>query len=49
MKTLIAITFLLLAPTTTLAHPGGRDANGCHVCRTNCEKWGHRYGERHCH
>lgn len=32
------------------AHPGNTDANGCHVCRTNCtERWGLEYGEYHCH
>lgn len=30
-------------------HPGGRDANGCHVCRTDCEAKGYKTGERHCH
>ncbi|USG68470.1 YHYH domain-containing protein [Brevibacillus ruminantium] len=31
------------------AHPGRTDANGGHTCRTNCEKWGLRYGEYHYH
>ena len=31
------------------AHPGGRDAQGCHVCKTNCEKYGVKPGVRHCH
>ena len=31
------------------AHPGRTDANGCHVCKTNCEKYGLSYGEYHCH
>lgn len=31
------------------AHPGRTDANGCHVCRTNCDKWGLSTGEYHCH
>ncbi|MEG0735420.1 MAG: YHYH domain-containing protein [Longicatena sp.] len=31
------------------AHPGRTDGNGCHTCRTNCEKWGLKYGEYHCH
>ncbi|MDF1564660.1 MAG: thermonuclease family protein [Deltaproteobacteria bacterium] len=32
-----------------LAHPGGRDAEGCHTCRTKCEQYGLSAGERHCH
>lgn len=31
------------------AHPGRTDSNGCHTCRTNCEKWGLGYGQYHCH
>lgn len=31
------------------AHPGNTDAQGCHVCRTNCDKWGVPWGQRHCH
>lgn len=31
------------------AHPGKTDSSGCHVCRTNCEKWGLSQDERHCH
>ena len=31
------------------AHPGGLAADGCHYCRTNCDKWGEIEGERHCH
>jgi len=50
MKRYLAIALLFsFMPIIANAHPGGKDANGCHVCRTNCEKWGLRYGERHCH
>ncbi|WP_412728633.1 YHYH domain-containing protein [Cytobacillus kochii] len=31
------------------AHPGRTDSNGGHTCRTNCEKWGLKYGEYHFH
>ena len=34
---------------TAFAHPGNTASDGCHYCRTNCEKWGEDYGERHCH
>jgi len=41
--------FLLLLPFTANAHPGRTDSNGGHTCRTNCEKWGLKYGEYHYH
>lgn len=31
------------------AHPGNTASDGGHYCRTNCEKWGEVYGERHFH
>ena len=31
------------------AHPGGRGSDGCHYCRSNCEKWDLEKDERHCH
>lgn len=31
------------------AHPGNTAADGCHYCRTNCDKWGVPWNERHCH
>lgn len=31
------------------AHPGGLSADGCHYCRTNCDKWGVPWNQRHCH
>ena len=39
----------LLIPNMVSAHPGKTDSSGCHVCRTNCEKWGLSQDERHCH
>src|SRR3990167_6923043 len=46
---LILAILVLLFPILTFAHPGGLGADGCHVCKTNCEKWGLSTGERHCH
>lgn len=40
---------LLLLAQTVNAHPGNTAADGCHYCRTNCDKWGESWGERHCH
>lgn len=31
------------------AHPGKTAADGCHYCRTNCDKYGVAWNERHCH
>ena len=40
---------LVLTATPAFAHPGRTAADGCHYCRTNCDKWGEVAGERHCH
>lgn len=40
---------LVLFFLDALAHPGGRDSDDCHVCRTRCEQYGLTAGERHCH
>lgn len=34
---------------TAQGHPGGRDKDGCHVCRKNCERFELKAGEKHCH
>ncbi|KKX55574.1 YHYH domain-containing protein [Brevibacillus borstelensis] len=44
---LLVLAFSILP--ASFAHPGRTDANGGHTCRTNCEKWGLRYGEYHYH
>ena len=31
------------------AHPGRTASDGCHYCRTNCDKWGVPWNARHCH
>ena len=50
---LLALLTVLLSSVLTAswsaAHPGGRAADGCHSCRTNCAQWGEVAGERHCH
>ncbi len=40
---------LLAAVPPAGAHPGRTNSSGCHTCRTNCSKWGLRYGQYHCH
>ena len=49
IKGLIMIMIVVLSPLYVEAHPGRTDSNGCHTCRTNCAKWGLRYGQYHCH
>ena len=50
MKRLIlVVAILLLLPAFVSAHPGRTGKDGCHVCRTNCDKWGVPWGEKHCH
>lgn len=31
------------------AHPGNTASDGCHYCRTNCDKWNVPWNLRHCH
>ena len=47
LLTLFAVTFLFT--TQMYAHPGRTASDGCHYCRTNCDKWGVPWNERHCH
>lgn len=49
---LLMLLFLGMAvPASSLlhAHPGRTAADGCHYCRTNCDKYGVPWNERHCH
>lgn len=46
---LIPFVLILLFPPLILAHPGRTAADGCHYCRTNCDKWGELWNVRHCH
>jgi len=49
-KVIVVLIFAsFLIPGIALAHPGRLDINGGHFCRTNCEKWGYKYGEWHHH
>jgi len=45
----LLLAFGILIPSIAFAHPGNTAADGCHYCRTNCDKWGVPWGERHCH
>lgn len=46
---LLAVCAWFGAGPALLAHPGGKNAQGCHTCRTNCAKWGLSNGQYHCH
>ena len=39
----------LVIPAMAYAHPGGRDAEGCHICRSKCERYDVTPDVRHCH
>ena len=45
----LSLVISLILPLSIFGHPGKTDINGCHTCRTNCESWGLKYGEYHCH
>lgn len=51
LSILLAVMFstVFLFSDVALAHPGNTAADGCHYCRTNCDKWGVPWNERHCH
>ncbi|MDP3726184.1 MAG: YHYH domain-containing protein [bacterium] len=51
MKKIIILAFLiaLIVPQVALAHPGRTDKKGGHTCKTNCSKWGLKYGQYHYH
>ncbi len=48
-KILLSLVFLLVSASPVFAHPGRTDSSGCHVCRTNCDKWGVSWNVKHCH
>ena len=45
---LLAVLLMLLA-LDAAAHPGRTAADGCHYCRTNCDRWNVEADKRHCH
>lgn len=46
---LLVIAIFCALPREIYAHPGNTAADGCHYCRTNCDKWGVSWNARHCH
>ncbi len=49
IRVLAALWVAFLYTQPVYAHPGRTASDGCHYCRTNCDKWGEAWGERHCH
>ena len=47
-RCLLAVLLVLLA-LDAAAHPGRTAADGCHYCRTNCDRWNVEADKRHCH
>lgn len=45
----LAALLIFLLATPAYAHPGNTASDGCHYCRTNCDRWGVPWNERHCH
>lgn len=43
---LVVLTFLAFSVS---AHPERTASDGCHYCRTNCDKWKVPWNKRHCH
>ena len=48
-RVILVLAILLLLPAYVFAHTGRTASDGCHVCRTNCDKWGVPWEKRHCH
>ncbi len=48
-KAAIILAIFLILTINADSHPGRTNADGCHVCRTNCEQYGLEQDEYHCH
>lgn len=48
-RLLLCLVVLLFSIASVSSHQGGKDALGCHTCRTNCERWEIPYGFYHHH
>ena len=48
-RLLLLAVFLVLLAMDAAAHPGRTAADGCHYCRSNCDRWNVKADERHCH
>jgi len=48
-KAALILVIWILLPVMVDAHPGNTASDGCHYCRTNCDRWGRAWNKRHCH
>lgn len=46
---IVLVLLFIFMQGRAFAHPGNTAADGCHYCRTNCDKWGVPWNQRHCH
>lgn len=46
---ILACVYIFSFTSVAFAHPGRTAADGCHYCRTNCDRWGEAWDQRHCH
>ena len=49
LRSAILAIFVCYVASIGVAHPGGTASDGCHYCRSNCEKWDLDQDQRHCH
>ena len=49
IRLLLVVPLVLLLVAEVAAHPGRTAADGCHYCRTNCDRWNVEADKRHCH
>ena len=49
IRLLLVVPLVLLLVAEVAAHPGRTAADGCHFCRTNCDRWNVEADKRHCH
>ncbi len=49
IKLIFSLILIHTLSVVAYSHPGRTASDGCHYCRTNCEKWGVPRGVRHCH
>ena len=49
LRSVILAIAVCFVASVGFAHPGGTASDGCHYCRSNCEKWDLEKDQRHCH
>jgi len=49
LTVMLFFSFAVFNTHDAKAHPGRTDKNGGHYCKTNCKKWGLKYGQYHYH